>query len=107
MDLNFSYSLGLRSSFSARSQSWLSWPGSRPRLSYNSYARSLILLSEGTASGVISDLPGEVCERTTTGAFDCLIALVRLTKPHFSSNLWNGWEHPYGRELSNGHRTLA
>ncbi len=33
--------------------------------------------------------------------------LVRLTKPHFSSNLWKGSAHPFGKELSNGHRTIA
>jgi hypothetical protein len=64
-----------RTSFSARSQSCSSWPGSRPRLSYSSYARSLILLSDGTASGIIANLPGELFEGTTTGAFGCLLAL--------------------------------
>ena len=34
-------------------------------------------------------------------------SLERLTKPHFSSKPVERLDHPYGRELSNGHRTLS
>ena len=67
-------------SCSARSQSCSSWPGSRPRLSYRSYARALIISSEQTAFGIVVVFSGNLFGSATVVGFGCLLALELIMK---------------------------
>ena len=67
-------------SCSARSQSCSSWTGSRPRLSYRSYARALIISSEQTSFGIVVVFSGNLLGSTTVVGFDCLQALELIMK---------------------------